>query len=476
MVKSVINKKIIAKIGDQYTKVKAGTKIIDRNEKVTRQHIAILKAMQQALNEEYTWTLLNVISATIIAGLFVLAMAIYLRKYHANVFNSIRALSLLTTIFISMLLLAKVVDHCFSYTSYPVLIVPATLLTAVLIDIPVAIFASICLIVLMTLSLSVYHSYFLVINIFVAFFLLYFATNLQKRNQIFSIVIKVYCAIIPLIVAFHLSSDAMLNTSLMLNLGLSFLYMFASTILVIGMLPMLEVTFAIFTNMTFQEYIDPNNALLSRLALEIPGTYQHSLVLSNFTEAMARDIGADALLCKVGSLYHDIGKLVNPSFFSENMTEDLHHALSPKESCDIIVSHVSEGEKLALQYRLPQPIIDIIREHHGDTLVNCFYFKEKVKNQSVNEQHFRYPGPKPQTKEAVIVMIADAIEAASRSLDMAGEADLRKLIDDIIKDRLHDNQFNESNITFKEIEQIKDSMFRVLLSTHHIRIKYPPKQ
>jgi len=227
--------------------------------------------------------------------------------------------------------------------------------------------------------------------------------------------------------------------------------------------------------------MDPNNELLQRLAIEVPGTYQHCLVLGNLAEAAAQAIGANGLFCRVACLYHDIGKLNNPHFFTENQQGgvNIHQLLTPQESAQVIISHVRDGEMLARKYRLPQPFIDIILQHHGTTLVFYFYAKEVElkggKKEEVDEKLFRYPGPKPHSKESAIIMICDTLEAASRSLEETSEEALTEMVNRLVRERSEDGQFDECNLTFEELGIIKKTLIKTLSVSHHVRVKYPKK-
>jgi putative nucleotidyltransferase with HDIG domain len=211
----------------------------------------------------------------------------------------------------------------------------------------------------------------------------------------------------------------------------------------------------------------------------MPGTYQHSLVLGNLAEIAARAVGANGLFCRVATLYHDIGKLTNVHYFTENQQGgvNIHQLLTPMESAQVIISHVLDGEMLAKKYRLPQSFIDVIREHHGTTLVYYFYCKElELKGgdkKAVDEKMFRYPGPKPRSKETGIIMIADAVEAASRSLESPTEEELLELVNKIVQGKAQDGQFDDCPLTFKEINIIKKTLVKTLIVTRHVRIKYP---
>ncbi len=227
--------------------------------------------------------------------------------------------------------------------------------------------------------------------------------------------------------------------------------------------------------------MNPNGGLLRRLAIEAPGTYQHSMVVGHLSEAAARSIGANSLFCRVSALYHDIGKLNNPQYFTENQQRgmDIHQLLTSLESAQVIIAHVSDGVLMARKAGLPESFIDIIKEHHGTTLVYFFYCKQKDllgDKESINEKNFRYSGPKPRTKESAIIMLADTLEAASRSLDEFTKETITILIDKIIQQKARDGQFNECLLTFEELGIVRRSMIKTLVAATHSRIKYPHEQ
>ncbi len=241
-------------------------------------------------------------------------------------------------------------------------------------------------------------------------------------------------------------------------------------------MPIFENIFQIITPNKLIELSNPDNELLKRCTMEMPGTYHHSLVVANLSETAARDIGADYTLARVSSYYHDIGKLVSPIYFSENQNgENIHDMLSPEKSFEIITSHVSYGVELAKQHKLPQEIIDMIPEHHGDTLVKYFYVKAKNKDENILEDSFRYAGPKPKTKEAGILMLADTCEAAVRS-KIQKETDfeeVKKFIAMLIQGKIDDGQLIDSDLTYGDVEKIKEAFARVFKGMYHHRIEYP---
>jgi len=204
--------------------------------------------------------------------------------------------------------------------------------------------------------------------------------------------------------------------------------------------------------------------------------------LGNLAEICAGAIGANGLFCRAATLYHDIGKINNPQFYTENQqgVVNIHQLLTPLESAQVIISHVTDGEEIAKKARLPQSFIDIIREHHGTTLVYYFYRKQlELKGnrvEEVDEAQFRYPGPRPRTKESAIIMICDTIEAATRSLEIINEQTLTELVNRLVSEKAEDSQFDDCQLTFEELANIKKTLVKTLLLSHHVRVKYPKKE
>ena len=252
-----------------------------------------------------------------------------------------------------------------------------------------------------------------------------------------------------------------------------------SAILTIGSLPFLENAFGITTPVKLLELSNPNQPLLHRLLVEAPGTYHHSMMVANLAEGAADATGADQLLTRVGAYYHDIGKLKRPYFFIENQltSENPHDKLAPTLSTLVITAHVKDGVELAEENDLPQDVNDIIAQHHGTSLVSYFYHKacECESNETISETAFRYEGKKPQTKEAAIVMLADSVEAAVRSIRYSGHGRLEAQVRKVIQDKIEDGQLEESPLTYKELEIITKTFVRILSGMFHSRIEYPDK-
>jgi cyclic-di-AMP phosphodiesterase PgpH len=262
------------------------------------------------------------------------------------------------------------------------------------------------------------------------------------------------------------------------DLACAFLGGVAVAVLVSALLPVFETVFHRTTDIRLLELANGNVPILRRLALEAPGTYHHSMVVGSLAEAAAEAIGANPIFCRAAAMYHDIGKLTKTNYFVENQTGgNRHDQLSPRMSALVIASHVKEGIELAEEMNLPQELIDIIPQHHGTKVIAYFYEKAKMNHDpdlgEVSEDEYRYPGPKPQTREAGIIMIADAVEAASRTLDDPSPARLKGLIRQIIDYIFLDGQLNECDLTLRDLEKIAQSFHRVLMGIHHQRVSYP---
>lgn len=246
-----------------------------------------------------------------------------------------------------------------------------------------------------------------------------------------------------------------------------------TSVIIIGTTPVFENIFNIATPFKLNDLGNPEKPLLKRLMFEAPGTYHHSLMVGNLAEAACIKIGADNQLARVGAYYHDIGKLKRPDYFFENqMGTNPHDALMPSESADILRGHVYYGLEIAKQYRLPPDIRDIISQHHGTTLAGIFYNKAKALDPDAKEDDYRYPGPKPESKEAGIVMLADSCEAAVRSLDEKDEASIRAMVTKIVRGKMTDGQLDSCNLSFRELGEIIDAFVAMQESYFHKRIKY----
>lgn len=477
-----------AEISNQYTHIEAGIQIIKKGEEVTQRHIQMLAAMKGALDAENDqWNLQELFSSALLAVSLVMVAALYLYFFHRRSFSSFSHGMLLVLILLLTLGLAKGVEllllsidiRLIQEIRFPLLIPLAALLLSALLGTEVATSASFFLLIIVGVSQTFDTDVFLLMN-FLAFALtIFFGRRLHRRREVFSVCGKVFLALIPAVIAINLGSQENFEWSLSIDLLSNAFFLLMTAVIALVILPFLESGFGVMTDMSLMDYMDPDQELLKRLSLEAPGTYQHSLVVGHIAEAAAKAIGANGLFCRAATLYHDIGKLLNPHYFTENQLGgfNIHHLLTPLESTQVIIAHVTEGEALARKHGLPQCFIDIIREHHGTTMVYYFYCKQVEQMNGdvtrVNEKLFRYFGPKPRSKESAIIMLADTVEAASRSLGEITERALAETIDKLVARKTEDGQLDECQLTFEELGRVKKAMIKSLVVASHFRIKYP---
>lgn len=240
-----------------------------------------------------------------------------------------------------------------------------------------------------------------------------------------------------------------------------------------GLLPIIEWIFGVQTDISLLELGDPAHPLLQELKNRAPGTFTHSLNVGMLSEPAADAIGANGLLCRVGAYFHDIGKMFKPEYFAENQEENRHEQLLPSMSRLVIISHVKDGADLGRKHHLPTSFIDLIEQHHGTTLVEYFYHQAKTSETDVEESDYRYPGPKPQSREAAVMMLADAVESASRTLAEPAPSRVEHLVNELAMKRLLDGQFDECGLTLSELRTIQQSLVKSLLALLHKRVEYP---
>jgi hypothetical protein len=477
-------------IPERMTRVGAGTRIIDQGEQVTSRHLAMVQSMKQAISESRKLQdPITILSSLLLSLIFVTITTLYFKVNQPEFIRSIQQVALFVCIVIFTLAFAKLTEFALLKSSsnliegirYPIVAPFATILICILLSPRIAIFAATFLSIILSVSLAVDHSRFLVLNLVTSIVVIITTHGVRKRKEVFSVCIKSWISSIPVLFAYSFSENLFWSPALGIDICSSFCFLMLTAILVVGLLPALESLFGVLTDMTLMEYMDPSNPLLRRLAMEVPGTYQHSLVLGNLSELCAQAIGGNGLFCRVATLYHDVGKVLNPQYYTENQSgaDILHQVLTPIESAQVIIAHVTDGETLARKYHLPQLFIDIIREHHGTTLVYYFYRKQLDlrggRREEVDEQLFRYPGPKPRTKESGIIMICDTVEAASRSLEIVNEQTLTELVERLVSEKEDESQFDECQLTFEELSKVKKTLVKSILLTQHVRIKYPKR-
>ena len=451
-----------------------GERIISKDDVVTEDIYAVLKELNYIDNEGKPDYLLYMAVFLIIFGLLLISM-IYLHNFHPRLYFDKNSVMLMCVVILITTLFAWAFIRFLpdiSFLLIPIFIAPV--LIAIFLGVEPAITVNILLAFSYNLMLGGDYKFMLMALIGGSFAAFFSAGATQRRK------ISLSGVILGLINAFVVVLTGIIDKEsaqkLLYDGGLAFVNGILSIILAMGILPFLESSFNVVTPLKLLELTDPNHPLLKRLLMEAPGTYHHSLMVGNLAEVATREIGGNPLLARVGAYFHDIGKLKRPNFFKENqLSENPHDKLTPNLSTLVITSHTKDGEELALKYKLPKVIRDIIAQHHGTTLVAYFYHKAKQgeKGEEIKEESFRYEGPKPQTREAAVVMLADAVEAAVRSLPEKTQGKIEGLIHKIIKDKLDDGQLDRCDLTLKDLGIIKDCFVQGLSGVFHERLAYP---
>ncbi len=266
--------------------------------------------------------------------------------------------------------------------------------------------------------------------------------------------------------------------AVLLYVGFAVFSAILTVILVAGILPFVEAGFGVLSETKLLELSKPNHPLLEKILTDAPGTYHHSIMVANLCEAACEAIGADGLLARVGAYYHDLGKTRQPQLFIENQMgrNNPHDKLSPRQSAEIIIRHPYDGAQMLLNNHFPKEIVDMAKQHHGTSLLKFFYYKEKEYNKELKEETYRYPGPKPSTKEAAVLSICDSVEAAVRSMKEPTQEKISSLVDSIIKDKLMDGQLDCAPLTLQDLQVIKEAICQVLTGIFHSRIEYPDEE
>jgi len=374
----------------------------------------------------------------------------------------------------SVLLIGRIAYY-FDASGYIVPVAAGAILLGILIGPRVAVMASIGIAAMLSIQYG-YSWDLLVLGSAMSVAGTMSISKVRKRGDMARAGVQAAVAGVLTALAVTAATDELFNLEASRQVALIGLNGLACLFLVPGILPSLERLFGITTDIQLLEYSDLNNEILSRLAIEVPATFAHSLMLGQLAEAACDAIGANGLMARVCAYYHDIGKTRRPNYFSENQTgHNIHEGLSPRHSVRAIAAHVTEGAEMARQMRLPQPIIDGILEHHGTSLVSFFYQRavEQSKHGDVNKADFRYPGPRPQSRETAILMICDGVESGIRSIKNPNEERIREFIERIIDQRAEDGQFDECDLTLRNLSTIADVLTQRVMTSQHGRIAYP---
>lgn len=449
-------------------------RIISKDNVVTEDIFEVLRELNYIDSEGKPDYLLYAAVFMLIFALYFLTM-LYLRSFHRKLYFDKNAVMLVGVSVIITSLFALLFKEFIP--QYAPLIIP-TLIAPVLTAIFLGIQPAIAVNLLLTFSYALMlggNIQFIFMSLISGNIAPYLTVNATQRRKI-SLAGLILGGINLLAVVLTGILEKKSVENLLYDGGLAFINGVFSIILAIGILPFLESTFNIITPMKLLELADPNHPLLKRLLLEAPGTYHHSLMVGNLAEVATREIGGNYLLSRVGAYYHDIGKLKRPHYFKENqIAENPHENLTPSMSSRIITSHTRDGEELAIKYKLPKVIRDMIVQHHGTTLMVYFYHMATQNGgaEEINEEDFKYRGPLPDTREAAVVMLADSVEAAVRSMPDKTREKIEGLVRKIIKDKLDDGQLDHCDLTLRELTVIAESFIQVLGGIFHERPEYP---
>ena len=458
------------------TTIKKGEPIIYQNDVVTAEHIEIFKALQMYDKKTNTTQFFGIFILCI-CSLIILERFIYFFSNSFYSFKYIALVMLIILILISisrfLLLIELIPEYLALYCLVPISI--SAMLLSFLVTSKISIISGtfIALFTSLIFSTSYEAFIFLFLSNCITTFIIF---NSYKRSDVIvcGYIIGIFNVLV--IVGLGLFIKESSYMWYVLNSIFGFSNGIVSSMITLAILPYFESLFRITTNQTLLELSNLNHPALKRLMLNAPGTYQHSLMVSNLAEAAAEAIQANTILCRVGSYFHDIGKLKRPIFFSENQFSESnpHETLSPRISKLIIISHVKDGVEMAKKYKLPKVIQDIIEQHHGTALLSIFYTHAKADegDNISSDDEFRYSGPKPQTKEAGIIMLADSVEAATRSLEKPNPQKIQNIIDKVFKSKLDDQQLSDCPLSLNEIYMIKSSFLYLFKGMYHSRVDY----
>lgn len=457
----------VSQIKDQYIEIKAGTLIGKTGEILNERRIKILEACGVfSYKKSFALIFANVIYLGIVSSLFYI---LFFNNYRKKILNKNYYRSSLLIV-AGTLLAFRVFNNDLMY------LIPADTAFFLLILLVGKNYAT---------SLFSFMLFFLmpILNYDLKFFTMYFiaiafaaqiVSKITTRSGIIAAGVQLSVLKVVIYLLFSYFSEIGSFTTAITS-GAILLSGLISGMLTIAFLPYFEKTFNILTIFKLLELGDLSHPLLKKISVEAPGTFQHSVMVATLSENAATSIGANAVFCRVASYYHDLGKTKRPKFYVENQQngENPHNKISPFMSTLIITSHTKDGAEMAKEYQIPKEIRDIMYEHQGTTFLAYFYNAAKKIDPNVEKEEFRYSGPKPKTKESAIIMLADSIEAAIRSLDEKSPMAMENMIRKIINGKIEDNQLSEADLTFKEIEIIIKTFVKTLVSIHHVRIKYP---
>lgn len=466
----------LSKISITRGSVDEGKLLVAKGEVVEAENLKILNSLKAEYESEL-WAAQNyyfiLFGYTVLVALVLLMLFLFLHKYRPEIFDHNTKV---TFIFFNILLMVFITTLVVKYEENYVFVVPLCILPLILktfFDARLGLLVHVLTILI--LGFVVPNSFeYIFLQIIAGIVTILTVSEIYKRANLFITVGQITLIYVIGYLAFHIIHEGNLDNIMWFTLSL-FLLNGMITLFVQPLIYVYEKVFGLVSDVSLLELSDTNSKLLKELSNKAPGTFHHSLQVANLAEAAANEIGANAMLVRVGALYHDIGKMMHPSYFTENQITNVnpHDELLPKDSARIIIDHVIDGIEIARRNNLPDRVIDFIRSHHGTTLVYYFFKKQEDLEEDVQESEFSYPGPLPFSKETAILMMSDSVEAASKSLKNPTFLIIDEFVDKIIAGQMAADQFINANITFKEIEQIKKVLKQKLTNIYHLRIEYP---
>jgi putative nucleotidyltransferase with HDIG domain len=452
------------------------TLIISKGEVVDKEKLIILRSLEKEYENE-NWSSENyyliILSHSILVSLGLIMILLFLNKYKRDLYLNNNKL---TFIYFNILLMISITTLVVKLNSLYIYVIPICILPLILkafFDSRTSFFVHTVTILLIGFTVPNNFEY-IFLNIIAGIVTILSVSDLYKRANLFITVTQITVIYILAYFSFFVIHEGGIEFIKLENFIL-FILCGLGTLFVHPLIYIYEKVFGLVSDVSLLELSDTNSKLLKLLSDKAPGTFNHSLSVANLAEAVANEVGANSLLARVGALYHDIGKMNNSSYFSENQFTGVnpHDELNSKESVQIILNHVIEGIEIARKFNIPERVIDFIRTHHGTSLVYYFYNKDSKLEIKPDEREYMYDGPKPFSKETAIVMMCDGVEAASKSLNKPDFIKINEFVNGIISKQINSDQFINANITFKEIELIKKVLINKLINIFHIRIEYP---
>lgn len=459
--------------------IQQGERIIDRGDVVTPQLDTILSTYESMAADRYSFTssqrLYTMLGQVLMAMIVMSLIYLYLYLYRRDIYDSMRSMTAIMTLLTGFYILAVFANGA---TPMGVFLVPfamIAILMVVFFDSSTALFLYLLEIIVCT-SFTSYSLEFFFIEMTVGIAAIFSMRELSRRSQLLRTAIIVFGAYVFSYLAIELMATAAINTFSWRVVGYFAVNMVLITFAYI-LIFIFEKLFGLISSVTLVELSDINNPLLRQLSEQCPGTFQHSMAVSNLASNAAARIGANVLLVRAGALYHDIGKTNNPAFFTENQYGvNPHDALSPEQSARVLHNHIFDGLRMADKEKLPQVLRDLIAQHHGRGKAKYFYtkYQQQHPDEVIDDALFTYPGPNPQTREASLLMMADSVEAASRSMTDHSPEAISQLVNRIIDSQVDDGLHRESPLSFRDIQLAKESFIARLRTMYHSRIAYPP--